>query len=60
MCQHTKEQGKQRVVTRGNVKMAEGDKTMNLGLRLLTDEEEDNGWLRLVARASQRIEVVTQ
>jgi hypothetical protein len=32
-----------------NVKMAEGDKTMNLGLRLLTGKEEDIGWLRLVA-----------
>lgn len=47
------------MVTRVNVKIAEGEETVNLGLRSLTDEEENNGWLRLVAGASQRIEVVT-
>lgn len=44
------------MLTRGKVKMAKGDKTVNPGLRLLTFEEEDNGWLRLAAHASQRIE----
>lgn len=34
------------------MKMANGDETVNLGLRSLTDEGEDDGWLKLVACAS--------